>query len=189
MISKLNLNYKTKLLIKYNYNKDLINILEELVMIKINYYDFNNVIKQGNIICNQKIAEDLIYIFNKLFENKYKIEKIELIDNYNFDDIKSMKNNNTSCFNFRKILNKNKYSNHAYGLAIDINPLYNPYVVKDENKIFVLPQNSLKYVDRTKDFNCKIDENDLCYKLFKERGFKWGGNWDNKDYQHFEKII
>ena len=77
---------------------------------------------------------------------------------------------------------------HARGLAIDINPRYNPYVRNRGGKRLVSPDNGVKYADRSKDFPYKIVKGDLCYRLFKKYGFSWGGDWKNsKDYQHFEK--
>lgn len=178
----LNKNYQIKLLKKFNNNLNLINSLSNLVILNVKHYDFNNKIQTGKIICNKDIASDLLYIFEQLYKNKYQIEKINIIDNYDFDDIKSMENNNTSCFNFRKIKGTNEYSKHAYGLALDINPLYNPYYVNENT---ILPNK--KYINRELPFKHKIDENDLCYKLFIERDFVWGGNWKYPDYQHFEK--
>ena len=80
----------------------------------------------GEIVCNQAIANDLIDIFRKLYEANYKIERIVLIDEYDADDERSMSHNNTSSFNFRVVSGTTKLSKHAQGLAIDINPLYNP---------------------------------------------------------------
>ena len=72
-------------------------------------------------------------------------------------------------------------------MAVDINTRYNPYIKKVNGKLSIEPANGAEYMDRTKDFPYKIDENDLCYKLFIEHGFEWGGSWkDEKDYQHFE---
>ncbi len=100
-----------------------------------------------------------------------------------------MKDNNTSCFNYRKIAGTNKLSNHSFGLAVDINPLYNPYVKTTRNKTVVSPDNAAVYADRTKNFDHKIDQNDLAYRVFTKHGFIWGGDWINvKDYQHFEFI-
>lgn len=100
-----------------------------------------------------------------------------------------MKDNNTSCFNYRKIAGTNKLSNHSFGLAVDINPLYNPYVKTTRNKTIVFPDNATVYADRTKTFDHKIDQNDLAYRVFTKHGFIWGGGWINvKDYQHFEFI-
>ena len=107
----------------------------------------------------------------------------------NGDDTASMEDNNTSCFNYRVVDGTTKLSKHAYGLAIDINPFYNPYVVpQSDGSTYISPKGSEAYTDRSADFPYKIDENDLCYRLFKEHGFTWGGNWNScKDYQHFQK--
>ena len=103
-----------------------------------------------------------------------------------------MEDNNTSCFNYRVVDGTNSLSKHALGRAIDINPFYNPYVVFDKNgtgETYISPGGSEIYADRSQNFPYKIDENDLCYKLFKEHGFTWGGNWNSsKDYQHFQKV-
>ena len=82
-------------------------------------------------------------------------------------------------------------SRHAYGLAIDVNPLYNPYVVYNKDGIGkVSPATAADYADRSLDFPHKIDEDDLCCKLFIQHGFFWGGNWKNtRDYQHFQKTV
>ena len=111
-----------------------------------------------------------------------------LIDNYNADDELSMRANNTSCFNFRKVAGSKVLSKHSTGHAIDINPLYNPYFKKRNGKIFYQPKTAKAYLNRNHKFPYKITKGDLCYKLFIQHGFKWGGDWKTvKDYQHFEK--
>ena len=112
-----------------------------------------------------------------------------LIDNYNAQDDPSMEANNSSCFNFRFIAGTTTLSNHSMGMAIDINPLYNPYVKQRTNgTLYVSPGSGRPYADRNRQCDYKIDHNDLCYKLFKQHGFTWGGDWTSlKDYQHFEK--
>ena len=142
----------------------------------------------GELVCHKDIAEDLLYIFRKLYEAKYPIERMVLIDEYDADDEASMADNNTSAFNFRYVSGTRKMSRHSTGMAIDINPRYNPYVRWRKGKRMISPDNGKKYADRSKDFPYKIEKDDLCYRLFKERGFIWGGDWTNsKDYQHFEK--
>ena len=159
---------------------------QDLRYIRILHYDQEGNIKLGEIVANKKIAPDIIEIFKKLFENHYPIASVRLIDEFDGDDIASMQANNTSCFNYRSTTGKSKLSNHAYGLAIDINPLYNPYVKK--NSGVVLPPEAEIYADREADFPQKISKTDLAYKEFTNRGFRWGGNWRSiKDYQHFEK--
>lgn len=162
--------------------------LDDLRYLKVLYIDFNGETQNGEIICNKLIAEDFLEIFYELYQAAYPIEKIRLIDEYNADDTVSITDNNTSCFNFRKVDGSKSLSKHALGLAIDINPFYNPYVTYPNGKVRISPIGSEPYADRNWDFPYKIDENDLCYRLFKERGFTWGGNWKTlKDYQHFQK--
>lgn len=162
---------------------------EDLRYLCVLYYDFNGKTCFGELICNKAISQDLVEIFRELYENNYPIEKIRLVDDYGADDDKSSSDNNTSCFNFRTVPGKTSLSLHAKGLAIDINPKYNPYVVRDaEGNVSCLPANGSEYMDRTKEFPYKIDQQDLCYRLFTEHGFTWGGSWENEpDYMHFSK--
>lgn len=154
------------------------------------YYDFNGEIQTGELICHKAIAQDLTEIFYELYEMRYPIEKIALIDDYQGDDELSMQDNNTSCFNYRALAS-GKLSNHAYGLAIDLNPFYNPYVThRSDGSVHIAPAGSEEYADREQTFAHKIDEEDPACQLFKQHGFTWGGNWRSvKDYQHFEKEL
>lgn len=163
--------------------------LEELRYCSLLYNDFDNNTQVGELICNEKIAQDIIEIFYELYTSGYQIESIKLIDEFGGDDTASMLANNTSCFNYRVVENTTRLSNHAYGLAIDINPFYNPYVTfGKDGSTHISPEGSEAYADRSASFPYKIDENDLAYKLFKQHGFKWGGDWNSvKDYQHFER--
>lgn len=162
---------------------------EELTYVHVLHYDFQHEVQEGELICNCELAEDYIDIFTTLFENEYEIEKIRLVDEYGADDMESMADNNSSAFNYRVIFGTNQLSNHSLGRAIDINPLYNPYIFTRNGVEHVQPLNANEYVDRTKEFAHKIDHDDLCYQVFTEHGFTWGGDWKNsKDYQHFEKL-
>lgn len=162
---------------------------DDLRYVNVLYFNFNDKEKTGELICNKAIAQDLVEIFYALYQNDYPIEKIRLIDEYQGDDELSMRDNNSSCFNYRTTAS-GKISNHAYGLAVDINPFFNPYVTcHPDGSSAIAPVGSEYYADREKQFAYKIDTNDLAYQLFTEHGFTWGGNWNScKDYQHFEKI-
>ncbi len=161
--------------------------VEDLRYLHVLHVGFDGQSHEGEIVCNKFIAEDLLEIFEALYEAKYPIEKIRLVDEYGADDESSMADNNTSSFNFRFISHTTKVSKHGYGLAMDINTLYNPYVKTVNGQLSIEPANAVEYVDRSKDFEHKIDENDLAYQLFIAHGFEWGGAWKNsKDYQHFE---
>ncbi len=164
---------------------------DDLCYLSVLHYNFHGVERTGELICNKAIAQDLAEIFYELYQNEYQIEQIRLIDEYSGDDTLSMQDNNTSCFNYRVVDGTSNLSKHALGLAIDINPFFNPYVVfQPDGSTYISPQGSETYADRSQNFAYKIDENDLCYRLFKEHGFIWGGNWNScKDYQHFQKTI
>ena len=173
-----------------SHPKDATITYAELSYLNVNYLDFNNEKQIGEIVCNKSIADDLLQIFSELYDSGYQFEQIALIDEYNGDDTLSMERNNTSCFNYRVVDDTKHLSKHAYGLAIDINPFYNPYVTYENGIKKISPEGSETYADRGSDFPYKIDENDLCYKLFIAHGFSWGGNWNScKDYQHFQKDI
>ena len=97
-----------------------------------------------------------------------------------------MSDNNTSCFCFRTISNTSSLSNHSLGCAIDINPLYNPYVTKKS----ISPVSGTIYANRNSNLKYQIQKNDIIYNLFTSKGWSWGGDWSNPiDYQHFEKNI
>ena len=161
--------------------------LDDLRYVHVLHKDFNGETQEGELICNAYIAADLTDIFMKLYNAGYQIEKIRLVDEYDADDESSMRDNNSSCFNFRFISHTKVISKHGLGLAVDINTLYNPYTKVVDGKRILEPATAGAYVDRSKNFPHKIDENDLCYKLFTEHGFEWGGCWNSeKDYQHFE---
>ena len=161
--------------------------LSDLRYIHVLHKDLEGKTHEGEIICNTYIAYDVLDIFMKLYEASYPIEKVRLVDEYGADDETSMRDNNSSSFNFRFISHTTKISKHGLGLAVDINTLYNPYVKEVDGKKILEPATAGEYTDRTKNFPYKIDTEDLCYKLFIEHGFEWGGNWKTvKDYQHFE---
>ena len=163
---------------------------DDLKYLNVLYVDFDGETQVGEIVCNAAIAEDLTEIFHELYKADYRIERIRLIDEYNADDNLSMEDNNTSSFCYRVVENTTRLSNHAYGMAIDINPFYNPYVVYNSEGTRITPVGSEIYADRSDAVMnpYRIDKNDLAYKLFKEHGFTWGGDWNScKDYQHFEK--
>ena len=143
----------------------------------------------GEMICNEAIAEDLLAIFKALFDRHYPIARMQLVDDFGGDDDASMLANNSSCFNDRpKSWSRTEKSKHALGLAVDINPFYNPLVRVRGGVMHVFPAESMAFADRTQTFDYKISKSDLCYKEFIARGFRWGGAWaSSQDYQHFEK--
>ena len=163
---------------------------DDLRYLRILHTGFDGKTHIGELLVNQSIAEDVLEIMEELYKNRYPIEKMVLIDEYDADDESSMSDNNSSAFNYRLIAGTNRLSKHGQGLAIDINPKYNPCVRTKDGVTTVEPQNGKEYADRNAEFSYKIAEGDLCLQLFLEHGFIWGGNWNSvKDYQHFEKTV
>ena len=141
----------------------------------------------GEMVVNRAIADDVLAILRKLYDARYPIERMRLIDDYDADDERSMADNNSSAFNYRVTNGSTILSAHAKGMAVDINPLYNPCRRTVRGKVVVEPRQGRKYLQREAQFPYKIVRGDLCYRLFTARGFVWGGNWRTvKDYQHFE---
>lgn len=165
--------------------------LTDLRYVKVLHCNAEGKPQLGELLCHKNIATDLVDIFKNLYKAHYRIERMILIDAYGADDERSMSANNTTCFNFRYVAGTQRLSNHSKGCAIDINPLYNPYVKRSKNGVLhVSPASARPYADRSKKFAYKIDTTDLCYREFIRHGFVWGGAWKrSKDYQHFEKKI
>ena len=173
-----------------SYPKDCNFSLDNLRYLEIKHYTFSGNIKTGELIVNKVVAEEVVEIFMELYNIKYPIFSVKLIDEFCANDELSMEANNSSAFCYRTIDSTDILSNHAIGLSIDINPLFNPYIRTEFGDRNVLPKNAIDYIDRNLDFPGKIDEKDACYKAFLSRGWKWGGDWvDSKDYQHFYKDI
>lgn len=178
----------------YQPNDDI--ALSELRYLKMLHYNYDGEIQVGEMIVNSQIEKDCLEIFQALFEEEYQICRMVLIDDYWTGDGEetdgvSIKNNNTSCFNYRNVPGSTKRSKHALGLAIDINPYENPYVptsagVPDYSN---LDEKEYYYATNRNETDAHvITSEDLVYQLFRDKGFTWGGNWKSlKDYQHFQK--
>ncbi|GFI10446.1 hypothetical protein IMSAGC007_02915 [Lachnospiraceae bacterium] len=172
--------------VSYVENEDI--ALADLRYLRLLYVGFDEQTHVGELIVHASIADTILEIFQTLYENGYQIEKMRLIDDYGGDDHASLLDNNTSAFNYRVVEGSKKLSRHAYGLAIDINPFYNPYVTYPGGVEHISPEGSEPYADREADFPHKIGKDgDLCWQLFSQHGFTWGGDWKSlKDYQHFQ---
>lgn len=160
----------------------------ELRYIRVLHITQEGKILIGEMVANRAISNDLVAIFRALFEAEYPIERMVLVDDYNADDNASMRANNSSAFNFRYIPTGGRLSAHSRGMAVDINPLYNPYIKQTANGTIIAPKEGSDYVERSGAFPYKIDRDDICCRLFLQHGFEWGGDYKTiKDYQHFEK--
>ncbi len=157
--------------------------------VRVLHYDDRGRVVTGELVCHKQIAADLLRIFRRLYDERYPIHSVRLIDDYGADDELSMRANNTSCFCYREVKGSRKLSAHALGMAVDLNPLYNPCCRRRrDGTLTVQPSTATAYSDRTARFPYKITRTDLAYRLFTASGFAWGGAWRSvKDYQHFER--
>lgn len=166
-------------------------LLDDLRYLNLEYLDFAGNSKIGEMIVHKSVAKEVVDIFKTLYETKYPIEKMQLISDYKADDWQSIEANNTSAYNCRLIEGTKRWSRHAFGKAIDINPIQNPYISK-KGKIShkdSLKHRNRKHMDLTnpKD-KAMILKDDIIVKKFKSYGWIWGGEWITiKDYQHFDK--
>lgn len=135
----------------------------------------------GELVVNATVALDIVAVFQTLFQARYPIESMRLVDDFSGSDDASMAANNTSAFNCRPITGGTEFSDHSWGLAIDINPVQNPYVAAD----VVLPAAGAEYLSRP-DLPGVIQSGDAVVTAFAAVGWEWGGDWSGPvDYQHF----
>lgn len=152
--------------------------IEQLRLLEISHYNFLGNIVVGQLVVLDKIAENVLKIFEQLLIVKFPIQNIKPIDAYNGNDELSMESNNSSCFNFRPIAGSDRLSIHSYGLAIDINPVQNPFIeINDKTNIVkIFPKEGGKYLNRG---NIRAGMVEPIVGIFKKHGFEWGGNWNS----------
>lgn len=157
---------------------------DDLSYLCISYYGYDDETHVGEMVVAKELAEEVLSIFKELYENRFPIERMHLIDDYEADDETSMQHNNTSAFNYRLGSNVQRLSNHAFGRVIDINPYYNPYIRQGK----IEPRGVEAYLDRELNEKGMIKDDGICVEIFKKYGWSWGGEWKSrKDYMHFEK--
>lgn len=158
--------------------------LKDLRLLRLAHRDFAGEAQIGEMVVAAEVAEDVVSVFERLFDSGFPIERMELVDVYGGDDLASMRADNTSAFNCRKVEGTDRWSEHAYGRAIDINPLLNPWVRGST----VSPPESVQYADRSLDIAGMIRDGDVVVEAFRDIGWTWGGTWSaSKDYQHFSE--
>lgn len=174
--------------VAFNLNNDCPeSILNSQKVVRVLYYSFDNLIHAGQIVVNEIVIEDIKKIFEVILENKFPIAKVIPISNKkyykngNWDDELSMQDNNSSGFNYRKIIGTDNLSTHASGLAVDINPKINPYI----SPKLIQPQGAV--YDPTKPG--VLTKDCPVVKIFESLGWLWGAELIGKvDYHHFQKI-
>jgi hypothetical protein len=156
-------------------------ILDNQVLIDVVYYGFDGQIHRGQLVADARVAGDLQEVFMLMLDIRFPLESVVPISQLDWDDFESMRQNNTSAFNYRNVPFSDRLSRHAYGLAIDINPVQNPYYTG----LQVFPEGA---VYDTTTSGTLYDGHPVVH-IFRTLGWRWGGDWREKDYQHFDKQL
>jgi hypothetical protein len=154
----------------------------QLRRLTLSHWDFAGRRRVGSIVVRASAAREVMSVFRKLYAARYPIRRLSLVEAYKGSDDASMAADNTSGFNCRFVSGTRRWSQHAYGLAIDINPVENPFVHGGR----VEPPAGRRYLDRTRARPGMVVSGDLAVRAFASIGWSWGGHWaSSKDYQHF----
>ncbi len=158
----------------------------DLSQVEVTYVGFDGRAHRGELVVHADVAADVVDVFAALYEERFPIERMRLIDEYAGDDFASMAANNTSAYNCRHVAGTTTWSTHAYAVAIDINPVQNPYVLDGQ----VLPPGGESYatLDRSAGADVPpgvIRDGDVARRAFEQIGWEWGGDYTEPDYQHF----
>jgi poly-gamma-glutamate synthesis protein (capsule biosynthesis protein) len=157
--------------------------LRDLRLIELTYVGFDGRAHRGKLVVHRWYADGFVHVFRRLYEERYPIRRIRLVDRYGADDDRSMEADNTSAFNCRlRAGSSTEWSQHAYGRAIDVNPVENPFITPTH----VSPPAGVAYVDRSQHLPGMIHVRDAVWWAFHAIGWEWGGTWSGTiDYQHF----
>jgi len=163
--------------------------LDDLRLVSVKYLGFDGSTHVGILQVNKIIADEVVLIFDELYDIKYPVKQIAPIGKYKGSDYDSIEADNTSAFNCRFATGNKRYSLHAHGRAIDINPIENPYVFSNGRTSH---KASIRFLNRFQQANTPeskaiLTKDSDAVKIFKKYGWRWGGDWATKDYQHFEK--
>ena len=156
--------------------------LADLRLLRLSYWGFDHAVHQGELIVNTAAATSMITAFRLLFEARFPIRQMRVVDDFGGDDERSMLADNTSAFNCRLVPGTNVWAQHAYGLAVDINPFENPEIQNST----VDPSAAAAWADRSRSSPAMIRDGDAAWRAFHAIGWTWGGDWRSlKDYMHF----
>jgi hypothetical protein len=160
--------------------------IRKLRLLAFNYWAFDGLVHRGRLVVHRTQAVEVLGVFEALFDAAFPLKRVRLVERYGADDELLGRRNVTSAFNCRFATgNPGVWSQHAYGLAVDINPVQNPYVTTDG---FVRNLKARRYLDRSKRLSGMIHRGDVVVRSFAAIGWSWGGDWSGgKDYMHFSR--
>ena len=157
--------------------------IRRLRLIEVSYNGFDKQRHIGRLVAHKDAVRALRIAFRSMYRHGFKIRRMYLVDRYDANDRRSMRADNTSAFNCRTVAGTDRWSEHAYGRAIDINPVENPYVRSDGT---TSPKKGAEYADRSPRRKGMIAAGGATVDAFARSGWGWGGYWTSaKDYQHF----
>ena len=157
--------------------------IDDLRILRMDHWGFDGAEHPGELVVHRDVADAVLGVFRRLWDARFPIERMVLVDEYGASDDRSMEANNTSAFNCRTVAGTTRWSEHSYGRAIDLNPVQNPYVSSSGR---VSPPNGGPYADRNRQDAGMVHGGDVVATGFADIGWGWGGTWRNsKDYQHF----
>ncbi|MCW2679283.1 MAG: hypothetical protein JWM62_684 [Frankiales bacterium] len=154
----------------------------DLRLVQVTYLGFDGRPHQGELVVARAHAAGMVTVFRRLYEARFPVQRMRTVEQYGSDDDRSMAANNTSAFNCRAVAGGTGWSEHAYGAALDLNPVQNPYV----RGTTVEPAAGRAYVDRRDVRTGMVVAGDMVVRAFAGVGWEWGGDFRTlKDYQHF----
>jgi hypothetical protein len=157
--------------------------LRDLRLLTLSYQGFDRSSHTGQLVVNRSVAKQVVGVFRKLYRVNFPIRRMRLVDAYGGSDFRSIEADNTSAFNCRNSTGSSSWSNHAYGLAIDINPIENPYVSASGSTAHAA---SRSFLNRSRIRPGMAYSGGVLVSAFRSAGWGWGGSWSGvKDYQHF----
>jgi hypothetical protein len=169
--------------VKYSWHPGCPVAPTALRLITMTYRGFDHKVHTGRMVANAAVTAKLILVFRKLFAMHYPIRQMVPVDVYHGSDFASIQADNTSSFNCRNATGSTSWSEHAYGLAVDLNPCENPYVAADG---FEAHKRCRRFVDRNLNVPGLIQAGSPVVAAFASVGWGWGGIWVGaRDYQHF----
>jgi D-alanyl-D-alanine carboxypeptidase len=156
----------------------------DLRLLSVSHRGFDGQVRRGRLVVHRDAAAAMLRTMRTLYRLRFPIRRMRLVDAYDADDRRSMAADNTSAFNCRFVAGSpGVWSEHAYGRALDLNPLENPYVTSSG---YVSPPGGAPYADRSDHAEGMVHRNGPVVAAFAAAGWEWGGNWPwPKDYQHF----
>jgi hypothetical protein len=156
--------------------------LEDLRYVTLSYWGFDGAAHTGEVVVHADALDAIEGAFRRLFDARFPIRRMQLVDDYGADDFRSIEADNTSAFNCRPVTGGSGWSQHAYGRAIDVDPIENPYV---DDGTTSHPA-SQAYLDRASVRPGMAVRGGTLVEAFAAVGWGWGGNWSNPvDLQHF----